>query len=104
MTHYSIDPHICRGEACIRGTRLPVHQIVRMLANGDTVEDLLAEYPAITREDILACLGYAGRWPRRKSPRLTCWRAQPEAPLLKWEMTQSAGGKTSAQEPHSFRR
>jgi uncharacterized protein (DUF433 family) len=56
----SIDPHICRGQACVRGTCIPVHQIVRMLANGDTVEDLLEEYPAITREDILACLDYAG--------------------------------------------
>ena len=56
----SIDPQICHGQACVRGTRIPVHQIVRMLANGDTVEDLLAEYPTITRDDILACLDYAG--------------------------------------------
>ncbi|MDI3254046.1 MAG: DUF433 domain-containing protein [Bacillota bacterium] len=39
----SIDPAICHGQACVKGTRIPVHQIVRMLANGDTVEDLLAE-------------------------------------------------------------
>jgi uncharacterized protein (DUF433 family) len=56
----SIDPQICHGQACVRGTRIPVHQIIRMLANGDTVEDLLEEYPTITREDILACLDYAG--------------------------------------------
>ena len=43
----------------MKGTRIPVHQIVRMLANGDTVEDLLAEYPSLTREDIMACLDYA---------------------------------------------
>ena len=36
----SIDPNICHGQACIKGTRIPVHQIVRMLANNDTVEDL----------------------------------------------------------------
>lgn len=47
------------GQACIKGTRIPVHQIVRMLANGDTVDDLLEEYPSINREDILACLDYA---------------------------------------------
>lgn len=41
-----------------RGTRIPVHQIVRMLANGDTIEELLQEYPSISREDILACLEY----------------------------------------------
>jgi uncharacterized protein (DUF433 family) len=52
----SINPNICHGQACVKGTRIPVHQIVRMLANGDTVEDLLAEYPTLTREDIMACL------------------------------------------------
>lgn len=56
----SIDPQVCHGQACVRGTRIPVHQIVRMLANGDTVEDLLEEYPSLTREDVLACLDYAG--------------------------------------------
>jgi uncharacterized protein (DUF433 family) len=55
----SIDPKVCHGEACIKGTRIPVHQIVRMLANGDTIEGLLKAYPSIEREDILACLEYA---------------------------------------------
>ncbi|MCI0444231.1 DUF433 domain-containing protein [bacterium] len=56
----SIDPHICHGQACIKGTRIPVHQVVRMLANGDCIEDLLKNYPSLQREDILACLDYAG--------------------------------------------
>jgi uncharacterized protein (DUF433 family) len=55
----SIDPLICHGQTCVEGTRVPVHQIVRMLANGDTIEDLLAEYPSLTREGILASLEYA---------------------------------------------
>ena len=55
----TIDPKVCHGEACIKGTRIPVHQILRMLANGDTIEDLLQEYPSVTREDILACFDYA---------------------------------------------
>lgn len=55
----SINPAICYGQACLKGTRIPVHQIFRMLANGDTVEDLLAEYPALAREDVMACLEYA---------------------------------------------
>jgi uncharacterized protein (DUF433 family) len=54
----SIDPNVCHGQACVKGTRIPVHQILRMLANGDTIEDLLREYPSITREDILACVDY----------------------------------------------
>ena len=55
----SIDTKVCHGQACIKGTRIPVHQIIRMLANGDTIEELIEEYPSISREDILACLDYA---------------------------------------------
>jgi uncharacterized protein (DUF433 family) len=55
----SIHPRICHGQACIRGTRIPVHQIVRMFAHGDGIETLLKSYSTITREDILACLDYA---------------------------------------------
>ena len=54
----SIDSKVCHGQACIKGTRIPVHQIVGMLANGDTIEDLLKEYPSLKRNDILACLNY----------------------------------------------
>lgn len=63
----SIDPNICHGQACIRGTRIPVHQIVRMLANGDTIEDLLEEYPSLTREDIQAALEYVASSPTNPS-------------------------------------
>ena len=55
----SIDPKICHGQACIKGTRIPVHQIVHMLANGDKIEELLEDYPSLTIEDIHACLDYA---------------------------------------------
>ncbi len=55
----SIDAKICHGQACIKDTRIPVHQIVRMLANGDQIDDLLKEYPSLSRNDILACLNYA---------------------------------------------
>ena len=55
----SIDPRVCHGQACIRGTRIPVHQIVRMLANGDTVQGLLEDYPSLRQEDIYAALNYA---------------------------------------------
>ena len=55
----SIDPKICHGQACIKGTRIPVHQILRMLANGDSIEDLLKDYPSLDRKDILAAIQYA---------------------------------------------
>jgi uncharacterized protein (DUF433 family) len=54
----SVDPRICHGQACIKGTRIPVAQILGMLAGGDSIETLLKTYPSTTREDILACLEY----------------------------------------------
>lgn len=54
----SVDPRVCHGQACIRGTRIPVHQILGMLANGDTIDDLLDEYPTVSRDAIEACLEY----------------------------------------------
>lgn len=59
LERISIDPRICHGQACIKGTRIPVHQILHMLANGDTVDELLEEYPSLKKEDIFACLDYA---------------------------------------------
>ena len=66
----SINPNVCHGQACIKGTRIPVHQIVLMLANGDNIEDLLRDYPSITREDVLACLEYAGTLAEEQVPPL----------------------------------
>ena len=48
----TVDPQMCHGQACIQGTRIPVYQLLRMLACGDSVDDLLQEYPSVTREDI----------------------------------------------------
>jgi len=55
----AINSKICHGQACVKGTRIPVHQIFRMLANGDSVDSLLRAYPTLQREDILACFDYA---------------------------------------------
>ena len=55
----SVHPKICHGQACIKSTRIPVHQIIRMLANGDKIEELLKDYPSLKIEDIYACLDYA---------------------------------------------
>ncbi len=54
----SIDANVCHGQACVKDTRIPVHLILHMLANGDTAEELLSEYPSLTQEDIYACLDY----------------------------------------------
>ncbi len=55
----SVDPKICHGQVCIQGTRIPVHQVIRMLANGDKIEELLEDYPTLAADDIYACLDYA---------------------------------------------
>ncbi len=59
LERISINPNVCHGQACVKGTRVPVHQIDGMLANGDAIEDLLTEYPSLEREDVLECLRYA---------------------------------------------
>ncbi|MCC7157117.1 MAG: DUF433 domain-containing protein [Bryobacterales bacterium] len=54
-----VDPKILAGKPVIRGTRLAVEFILELLAAGQTESDILANYPGLTREDILACLAYA---------------------------------------------
>lgn len=56
-----IDPDICNGRAIVRGTRITAQTVLEFLAAGDSVEDVLAEYPSLTREDVKACLDYASR-------------------------------------------
>jgi uncharacterized protein (DUF433 family) len=72
----TINPKVCHGQACIKGTRIPVHLILRMLANGDTIEDLLVEYPSLTREDILACFDYAAALAEEQVTPLETWSSE----------------------------
>jgi len=53
------DPKICSGKPCIRGTRIPVHIILDLLAAGESFKGIKKAYPNITDEDIRACLNYA---------------------------------------------
>ncbi len=52
----SIDPEIMTGKPCIKGTRLTVELILQKLAAGLSYEDILADHPRLTREDILAAI------------------------------------------------
>ena len=54
-----IDPKILAGKPVIRGTRLAVEFILELLAAGQSESEVLANYPGLSREDILACLSYA---------------------------------------------
>ena len=55
-----IDPNVLTGKPVIRGTRLAVEFIIDLMAQGWTEAEILRNYPGLTREDILACLAYAG--------------------------------------------
>jgi uncharacterized protein (DUF433 family) len=54
-----IDPDVCNGQPVVRGTRVTARTVLEFLSAGDTVEDVLAEYPNLTREDVLACLAFS---------------------------------------------
>ena len=56
-----VDPDICNGRPVIAGTRVTAQTVIEFLAAGDSPEDIIAEYPYLTREDILACLAYSVR-------------------------------------------
>jgi uncharacterized protein (DUF433 family) len=57
----TVDPAIFGGKPIVRGRRLAVEHVLSMLAAGDSVDDLLREYPWLEREDVQACLVYARR-------------------------------------------
>ena len=59
-----INPRICHGKPVIRGTRVLVCNILGALGAGDSIEDVLEDYPNITREDIQAALAFAGELSR----------------------------------------
>ena len=65
MTDYrdriSIDPAICDGKPCIKGTRMRVRDVLGLLAAGESRADILADYPYIADEDITAALEFAIR-------------------------------------------
>ncbi len=60
------DPNICHGKPCIRGLRYPVEMILELLGSGMTIEEILADYEDLEREDILAVLSFAARLSRIK--------------------------------------
>ena len=62
----NIDARICHGKPCIKGTRIWVSLVLDLLASGESVESIIAEYPQITREDILACIAYGAEMSRER--------------------------------------
>mgnify|MGYP001599180869 CR=1 FL=1 len=58
LQRISIDPNVCFGKPCIRGTRIWVSLILDFLTNGMKIEEILREYPQLTAEDIRAAIAY----------------------------------------------
>jgi uncharacterized protein (DUF433 family) len=59
LDRISLDPAVMGGKVCIRGTRVTAGRIVSQIGAGETVEELLADYPYIEREDIMQALQFA---------------------------------------------
>jgi len=57
----TIDPALCHGKPCIRGLCYPVESVLQWLAGGMTIDEILADYEDLTREDILAALAFAAK-------------------------------------------
>jgi uncharacterized protein (DUF433 family) len=57
----SSDPDILHGKPCIKGTRIPVYLIVSLVAEGESAENIIKDYPSLTPEDIKAALRYAAK-------------------------------------------
>lgn len=57
----TVDPNVCSGKPCVRGTRILVRNVLGMLAGGYTIERVLESYPELSREDVVAAIDYAGQ-------------------------------------------
>jgi uncharacterized protein (DUF433 family) len=63
----TIEPDKRSGQACIRGLRISVRDVLEYLAGGMSVDDILADFPDLTADDIRACLAFAADRERRAS-------------------------------------
>lgn len=61
-----IDPERCGGKPCVRGHRIWVSLILDRLASGDSSAEILADYPGLVEEDILACIAYGSEMSRER--------------------------------------
>ena len=61
LSRITIHPEICHGKPTIRGLRYPVENMLELLASGMTIDELLADFPDLEKDDFLACLNYASK-------------------------------------------
>ncbi len=70
LSRITIDPEICHGKPSIRNLRYPVDAILEYLAGGDSMEEVLAEFPDLERADLLACIQFAAQSLKLRSQHL----------------------------------
>ena len=61
----SVNPEVRSGKPCVKGTRITVYDVLEYLAGGMTEDQILSDFPDLTREDIRACLAFAAARERR---------------------------------------
>jgi len=66
LDRISVDPNVCFGKPCIRGTRIWVSLILDLLASGMTMKEIVEEYPQLTEEDIRAAIAYGAEMSRER--------------------------------------
>jgi uncharacterized protein (DUF433 family) len=64
--YITVDPNVCHGNACIKGTRIMVSVVLDNLAAGLSIEEILSSYPSLKRESILAAISYAAELARER--------------------------------------
>jgi len=67
LARITIAPAVCHGKPCVRGLRYPVETLLELLSSGMTIDEILADYEDLERDDLLAALAFAVRlaWTRR---------------------------------------
>ena len=66
LARISIDPNVCFGKPCIRGTRIWVSLVLDWLAGGSTIPEILENYPGLAEPDVRACLAYGAEMSRER--------------------------------------
>ena len=74
LSRITIDPAVCHGKPCVRGLRYPVETLLELLSSGMTIDEILADYEDLERDDLLAVLAFAARLARSR-------RLQPVSPM-----------------------
>jgi uncharacterized protein (DUF433 family) len=55
----SVDPNVCFGKPCIKGTRIPVSSLLSYISGGMSIEVLLKEFPSLTNDDVMQAIAFA---------------------------------------------